>query len=73
MVSIGNLQLQHCMSTIQVLMKVKIRGYLWLISEISRLRNQRPPKRALRKSPDVGVCIDRQTESKKSIEGSRRV
>ena len=73
MVFIGNLQLQHCMSTIQVLMKVKIRGYLWLISDISRLRNQRPPKRALRKSPDVGVCIDRQTESKKSIEGSRRV
>ena len=30
-------------------------------------------KRALRKSPDMGVCIDRQTESKKSIEGSRRV
>jgi len=73
MVFIGNLQLQHCLSTIQVLMKVKIRGYLELISYISRLRNQRPPKRALRKSPDMGVCIDRQTESKKSIEGSRRV
>ena len=73
MVFIGNLRLQHCLSTIQVLMKVKIRGYSTLISDISRLRNQRPPKRALRKSPDMGVCIDRQTESKKSVEGSRRV